>query len=335
MVPDKYIDQLHADILSCYKKPKELTIDDFKAEVDNNSLQADIDTNFNDANLFEDVEKYLAFDFDNEPTFGEIIGLKVEQFPDEKLLTIKQVRKLYNSFLDMIDSYNLKLDIPENIPVRIGYKAAITILNDVVFLAGDGQMRWELCAYDSTKCLYGKYCYCIQSEAEDERDLDDAHDMLLAIIDACAEQGSVSGSCKLVCVDRKIEEERNPLCVYIGGGSYILPWQIYHQAHLLEDACNAIIKLFPDNPDTHSAFEDISKFKVHISLQALLSLEVFEYIDNVFYTEPFYVEDAILYKGHAPSYTPEQLLAKLESEVDDRDYGINDDEYYNNDDLPF
>ena len=72
MVPEKYIKQLIEDIKAAHKRSNNSSVSD---KVD--GMEAH----------FREVESYLDFDYEHEPTFGQIVDLEAIRFPNAELLS--------------------------------------------------------------------------------------------------------------------------------------------------------------------------------------------------------------------------------------------------------
>ena len=94
--------------------------------------------------------------------------------------------------------------------------------------------------------------------------------------------------------------EWNPLCMYIAGGGDFVPIEIYQCVSVLDQACDALILLFSNNPGIESCFTRNDRFDIHLNLEVLLSLNVAKYEGNIFYVEPFLIKNGIILKKSMP-----------------------------------
>ncbi len=305
MVPDKYIAQLIGDMVAAHKKSN-----------DQSEISVFDDDEDDMGNHFKEVEDYLSFDFDNGPKFGKVVGLELVQFPAADKLEQGQTNDLYSAFLELLYSYHVTLDIPDVVPIQQKYTLALTVLNEAIFLCETGNVTWEFCTEESENCPFAEHCKCIEFERELEQNREVARQTLEDIIESCSTLFEENGSAKLIISDAS-EFEFNLLCMYIAGGIEYVPFEVYHNVSELTEACEKLIQLFSDDLELVSLFDDLTQYKVHSNLQVLLSLSVEKYEDNLFYVEPYYIENGAIYKGISPTYTPEELIRIIEEEDDD------------------
>lgn len=307
MVPEKYITQLIQDINAAHKKPNDSSSDD-------SSPLNDHDEGI--AAHFREVENYLEFDYENEPTFGQIVNLEAISFPKAELLNDDQLQKLLSAFNELLASYNVSLDIPKEIAPNTKYSISIGVLDEAIFLSDEGHTGWDFCSSEPESCPYGEHCYCIEIDAEFERNIKEAEEFLIDIIESCEDRIQQFGQMELK-TGNTAEDTFDKLCMFIAGGNDYVHFEIYQNALELQKACALLQKLFLDDPDIVSLFDDLGKMIVHKNLELLFSLKVEKMEGNTLYVEPYYIEDGLIYKGHAKLYTPEELMDKLESEEED------------------
>ena len=165
MVPEKYITQLIQDLNAAHKKSD-------KPKKDNPSSFNDQDDGM-EAH-FREVENYLDFDYENEPTFGQIVDLEVIRFPKAELLSDEQLQRLLSAFNALLDSYNVSVDVPKEIAPNMRYSLSIGILDEAIFLSDDGHTGWDFCSSDPQSCPLEEHCNCIEMEAEFDRNIKEA-----------------------------------------------------------------------------------------------------------------------------------------------------------------
>ncbi len=268
LVPDKYIQQLLADMAAAKREPI-APIDQFDGNIndnidDINGLEGSSD--FDLENHFNEVENYLEFDSESSPTFGKTIGLSIHQFPPAEKLNHQQMEALYSHFVDLLYSYKVTTDIPDPLPIEKKYSLIITILNESLFLSEIGHTGWEFCTYESTKCPFGEDCMCIEEELRFEQDLKDALDLLESIKESCEGLLKDHGKAQ-IRISSSEDLEFNLMCMYIASGSDYVPYTIFQYCLDLEAACEAINNLFEGEDELLSLFKKPTDYSLMHNLQ--------------------------------------------------------------------
>ncbi|GLR16590.1 hypothetical protein [Portibacter lacus] len=304
MVPEKYITQLLHDINAAHKK-----LDDSNS--DKTTSLNDLDDGL-EAH-FREVENYLEFDYEHEPTFGQIVDLEAIRFPKAELLNDDQLQRLLSAFYELLSSYNISVDLPKKLPNNIRYTLSLKILDESIFLSDKGHIGWEVCTVESQSCPLGEFCSCIEIEAEIEQSMIEAEEFLNEIIASSQDLIQQFGQMELR-IGNPAENTADNLCIVFGGGNDHVPFEIYQNATELEKAKEGLQKLFRNDPEIFSLFDNISEMNIHKNLELLFSLKVEKIEGNTIYVEPYYIKDGLIYNGHLKLYTPEELMNKLESD---------------------
>jgi hypothetical protein len=142
-----YISQLIEDLHSAHRKvqnvklsPQEETFESYIAEVE----------------CFISGEGYESI--------SSILGLEEIQFPPIERLTEEQMLKVILAFEACLASWNVCLDMPENIPISLQYKLYISTLSKTIDVLNFGTIHLEACTYCSDDCPLGEYCLCTAFE---------------------------------------------------------------------------------------------------------------------------------------------------------------------------
>ena len=106
----------------------------------------------------EEVEAWL----ENKPekTFATYCGLEIAQFPPAEKLTDSQAESICIAFQNLLLSWNLSADIPEEVPVRKAYALFTGILNKETYIPTSGLSVFDFCTGDDENCELGEYCPC-------------------------------------------------------------------------------------------------------------------------------------------------------------------------------
>lgn len=142
-----YISQLIEDLQSAHRKeqnvkptPQEETFESYIA----------------------DVERFISgVDFEY---ISSILGLEEIQFPPIERLTDEQMSNVISAFEACLASWNVCLDIPENLPISLQYKLYIGTLAQKINTVDYGTIHLETCSYNTDICQLGEYCHCTAFE---------------------------------------------------------------------------------------------------------------------------------------------------------------------------
>jgi hypothetical protein len=307
MVSEKYIGQLLDDIQAAHKIKK---LNEHVNVKDKELIEPDEE--FDPEEYFREVENFIEFDESTEPSLGNSIGIQRIQFPKAEDLDPIQIIKLNTAFDLLLTSYNLSHDLPKEMPTEKYYTLLISILDESMYISEEGMTTWEFCTYDPDSCPIGETCACIEYEREFEQKLADGIDLMEGIIESCED---LILEYKTVSLEISSVSEKpfGLMCMFIAGGSDYVVFEVYQNADVLQKACDLLKELFAGDAEIISLFEEIGNYKVHQNLQVLLSMEVENFENGIFYVEPYYIDNGLICKGIAPVYTPEELMNKLEN----------------------
>jgi hypothetical protein len=119
---------------------------------------------------FEEIENWIAQDPPN--TFGDYCGLKVEDFPPSNQLSEDDMTTVCKAFNKMMSSWNLDIDLPENLPIHIAYSMTIDTLNQKTAIVNHGFMTFDYCSGSPEGCIFKEYCPCIDRLKDLPKDFD-------------------------------------------------------------------------------------------------------------------------------------------------------------------
>jgi len=116
---------------------------------------------------FEDyiaeVERYLSGE--GEQFIKDILDIQEEYFPPVNRLTDEQLNAVSDAYLDCLYSWNICIDMPDNLPASLKYTLLIGTLKQKVIVMDSGITHLELCHYDSECCPFGKeFCRCMDTD---------------------------------------------------------------------------------------------------------------------------------------------------------------------------
>ena len=121
--------------------------------------------NFED--YIDEVERYLSGD--GEQSIRDIIGIQEECFPPADRLTQQQLKTVSDAYMECIESWNICIDLPDNLPVSLKYTLLTGTLKQKVVVMDSGVTHLELCNYESESCPFGiDFCRCLNTHEDSE-----------------------------------------------------------------------------------------------------------------------------------------------------------------------
>ncbi len=168
---ENYVNQLIEEILSKHKPNPEpekwedvdiedaldelIEYSDEELEYQEEKADQDLETHF------QEIERYLSGDEDQK--ISEIVGLEKDQFPATEMLSDDQKSNLLTAMQEMLISYHIIYDFPENLPLDLKYDLMVDSLDNEVFVTSVGYNHLDFCGGDIDSCkLGGEYCVCNQ-----------------------------------------------------------------------------------------------------------------------------------------------------------------------------
>jgi hypothetical protein len=122
----------------------------------------------------ESFEDYIAevernLRDEGERCIKDIIDIQEVAFPPANRLNPAQLNAVSDAYLECLYSWNICIDMPENLPEALRYTLLISTLNTKIIVMAHGFTHIELCNYDSTCCPFGiEFCSCIETEGNTE-----------------------------------------------------------------------------------------------------------------------------------------------------------------------
>jgi hypothetical protein len=122
---------------------------------------------------FEEVERWL--NSDPEHDFSYYCGLQKEQFPPPEKLTGEQMESVIQALKKLLFSWNIGVDLPEQLPVCKKYTLMVGILERKVAIVDSGFETIEFCTCDPPSCPLNEWCSCreiwYKQQDDDEDDV--------------------------------------------------------------------------------------------------------------------------------------------------------------------
>ncbi|MFN8438066.1 MAG: hypothetical protein U0V72_10520 [Cytophagales bacterium] len=117
----------------------------------------------------EEVERFISGE--GYEYLRSILGLDEIQFPPVDRLTDEQMESVVLAFKNCLASWNVCLDLPQNLPISIQYTSYIRTLSQNIDVVNYGTVHLEACTYCSDVCPLGNYCDCKEFEDEFSDDI--------------------------------------------------------------------------------------------------------------------------------------------------------------------
>lgn len=112
-----------------------------------------------------ELERYM--NGEGKQRIRKIIGKKKEAFPPADRLTDEQLNAVSEALLDCLYSWNICIDMPEQLPASLKYTLLVYALKYKVVVVSSGFIHLELCNYNSESCPFGiEFCRCIDTEED-------------------------------------------------------------------------------------------------------------------------------------------------------------------------
>ena len=119
---------------------------------------------------FEEIERWLSEDPPH--TFGDYCGLKVEDFPPAEQLSEQDMAVVRNAFKKMMFSWNLDIDLPNELPMSLAYTMTVDTLDQKTAIVNDGFMSFDYCSGSPEECVFKEYCTCLKRLDDFPEDMD-------------------------------------------------------------------------------------------------------------------------------------------------------------------
>ena len=207
----------------------------------------------------EEVERYLAGEEElTQFSFGDHCGLKKEQFPPHKRLTYEQINEISEAFINLLFTWNISVDFPDELPVEMAYETLITILDRKFVIPLSGFIGVEFCEDNPDKCRFKEYCTCKELFAEmdeEERQMEMSVQELLKSLDAALQKmvlgKSFSDIHQLSLEDPKPIGELQIIADWLGIPIDDFPMQHELTEDQLEAICDALLAFWHPEEELH------------------------------------------------------------------------------------
>ncbi len=109
---------------------------------------------------FREIDRYISGD--SEQTLRYYCGLDPADFPPVGEFSEEEIKQLCHAFEEMLDSWNVSVDWPENLPWDKRYGMTVALLNREFTPMNFGMVVFDFCTGYAPECELGEYCKCLE-----------------------------------------------------------------------------------------------------------------------------------------------------------------------------
>jgi hypothetical protein len=151
-----YVSQLILDIQRAHRIPAERSNPDEEISIEKQ---------------MEEVEKWATGD-GSPGTLSQQSGLSVEDFPPPELLDQQDIEQIMQSFIELLKSYNICVDLPELLPIQRAYTLLVGLLEEEAWYLPGGFICQDFCDGDTSDCVLAEYCRCLKYMNNENKEMD-------------------------------------------------------------------------------------------------------------------------------------------------------------------
>ena len=109
----------------------------------------------------EYIERWVA-GVEETHTLGYHCGLAEADFPPTVQLTNEDLLLVYAALKKMLHSYNIAIELPDNLPAPMKYGLTVSTLNEKTAIPETGVMHIDFCTGNAQDCELKEYCPCLK-----------------------------------------------------------------------------------------------------------------------------------------------------------------------------
>ncbi len=98
--------------------------------------------------------------------FRDYCGLNLEDFPPGEKFEKEDLRELTTALIKMLESWNILVVLPENLPSEMGYRMTLDLINCPLPIMQFGFYVMDYCTGDPVGCEFEGYCSCLKFSTE-------------------------------------------------------------------------------------------------------------------------------------------------------------------------
>lgn len=111
-------------------------------------------------NKLEESENFL--NYPESIVFKDYCGLKPEDFPPGENLEKDDLNALTKAMVKMYESWNILVDLPDNLPAEFAYRLVISLLDRGMPIMQYGFFGMDYCTGNPEGCEFKEYCTCLK-----------------------------------------------------------------------------------------------------------------------------------------------------------------------------
>lgn len=112
----------------------------------------------------EEVDNFL--NYDQSPVLGKYCGIDRNDFPHADKLEEEDLKLLVSALVKMFESWNILVDLPENLPAEFGYRLVVDLLDRPMPIMQHGFFGMDFCTGNPEGCEFKEYCPCLKNWEE-------------------------------------------------------------------------------------------------------------------------------------------------------------------------
>jgi len=110
-------------------------------------------------NYFEAVESFLDPNASLK-SFSSHCGIDSSDFPPAEQLSDDEMKKVVNALNKMMYTWNISVDLPDDMPVDFAYKLTVGVLDRKLAILNHGIVTVDFCTGNPEGCELKEYCPC-------------------------------------------------------------------------------------------------------------------------------------------------------------------------------
>ncbi|MCC5916484.1 MAG: hypothetical protein JJU02_04065 [Cryomorphaceae bacterium] len=113
---------------------------------------------------FREIEAWVSGE--GQKPFKDFCKLSKEDFPPANQLTKEEQLMVCEAFEDMLQSWNMCIDIPLDVPPTMRYNLTVNLLDNECLPTKMGTFHFDFCTGNTSDCELEMYCPCRKYEDE-------------------------------------------------------------------------------------------------------------------------------------------------------------------------
>lgn len=107
-------------------------------------------------------ESETFLDYESNPPFRTFCGLEPEGFPLGEKFEKEDLIELTQALIKMFESWNIIVVLPDDLPVEMGYRMTLNLIDEPLPLMEFGFFYMDFCSGIPKECKFESYCSCLK-----------------------------------------------------------------------------------------------------------------------------------------------------------------------------